>query len=44
MQKTPTGPLGWFTGNLSEEEFLAAMVEEKRLVYELDVERAYGMR
>jgi hypothetical protein len=44
MQKKPTGPLGWFTGNLSEEEFLAAMVDEKRLVYEFDVLRAYGMR
>ena len=30
MQKKPTGPLGWLTGDLSEEEFLAAMVEEKR--------------
>ena len=43
MQRKPTGPLGWFTGELSEEEFLAAMVDEKRLVYEFDIQRSYGM-
>ena len=43
MQRKPTGPLGWFTGELSEEEFLAALVDEKRLVYEFDIQRSYGM-
>lgn len=44
MQNKPTGPLGWFTGELSEEEFLAVMRDEQRLIYEFDVLRSYGMR
>ena len=36
------GKVAWFNGMISEEEFLAEMVEEQRLVYEFHVERAYG--
>ena len=43
MQGKPSGPLSWFGGELTEEEFLRTMVEERRVVYEFDVSRAYGM-
>jgi uncharacterized pyridoxamine 5'-phosphate oxidase family protein len=43
-QDKPTGPVSWFGGELTEEQFLATMVEEGRLVYEFDVQRAYGLR
>lgn len=43
VQKRPTGNLSWFGRELNEEEFLRAMVEEKRLVYEFEIIRAYGM-
>ena len=43
MQGRPTGPLTWFGGELSEEEFLRAMVEEHRLIYQFEVQRAYGL-
>jgi hypothetical protein len=43
MQGKPTGPLTWFGGELDEEEFLRTMVDEQRLIYEFDVQRAYGM-
>lgn len=42
MQGKPAGPLSWFGGDLSEEEFRAAMVSEQRLIYEFNVHRAYG--
>jgi PPOX class probable F420-dependent enzyme len=44
MQKdrAPEGKVAWFGEMLSEEEFLAKMQEEQRLVYEFHVERAYG--
>lgn len=44
MQKgrAPEGKVVWFGGMISEEEFLAQMREERRLVYEFDVKRAYG--
>ena len=44
MQKdrAPEGKIAWFSGMLSEEEFLATMLEEQRLVYEFHVKRAYG--
>jgi len=43
MQGKPSGSLSWFGGELSEEDFLRTMVEEKRVVYEFDVSRGYGM-
>ncbi|MFN2591911.1 MAG: pyridoxamine 5'-phosphate oxidase family protein [Candidatus Dormibacteria bacterium] len=44
MQKdrAPEGKVTWFTGVISEEEFLAIMVAEQRLIYEFHVKRAYG--
>jgi len=43
MQDRPTGPLSWFGGELSPEDFLRAMEEEQRLIYEFEVVRGYGM-
>ena len=42
---TPPAPgrFSWFGQEMSAEEFVAKMVEEKRLIYEFDVKRAYGM-
>lgn len=42
MQDKPTGPLTWNDGELDEEAFLQAMVDEGRLVYQFDVHRSYG--
>jgi hypothetical protein len=44
MQGRPTGPLSWFGGELSEEEFLQTMIDEGRLIYELDVHHGYGLQ
>lgn len=44
MQRRPEGRLSWFGKELAEEEFLALMAEEKRLIYEFEVHRTYGMR
>ena len=43
LQDRPSGPLGWMTGELVEEDFLGAMGDEQRLIYEFDVIRSYGM-
>ena len=43
MQKRPTGRLSWFGGELTEEQFLQAMVDERRLIYEFDVHHSYGL-
>jgi Pyridoxamine 5'-phosphate oxidase len=43
LQDRPSGPLGWMTGELEEEAFLQAMVEEQRLIYEFEVQRTYGL-
>lgn len=43
VQGKPTGPLSWFGGDLSEDDFLRTMVDEGRVIYEFDVHRAYGM-
>ncbi len=43
MQDKSTGPLSWFGGELAEEDFLRAMVDEGRLVYEFEVHRSYGL-
>ena len=42
MQKRPGGPLSWFGGELSEEEFLRRMIDEKRLIYEFEPLRVSG--
>jgi hypothetical protein len=43
MQDQPTGALSWFGGELSEEDFLRAMGDEGRLIYEFEVHHTYGM-
>jgi hypothetical protein len=43
MQGRPTGPLTWFNGELSEDQFLQAMVDEGRLIYDFEVHRSYGL-
>jgi hypothetical protein len=43
MQDRPDGPLSWFGGELDEAQFLQAMVDEGRLIYEFAVHRAYGL-
>jgi hypothetical protein len=43
MQGKPTGPLSWFGGELDEATFLQTMVDERRVIYEFDVRRSYGM-
>jgi PPOX class probable F420-dependent enzyme len=43
MQGQPTGPIGWFGGTLEEADFRRTMVEEKRVIYEFDIVRSYGL-
>ena len=43
MQDRPSGPLQWFGGELDEDAFVKAMVDEQRVIYEFDVHRSYGM-
>lgn len=43
MQNRPAGDLSWFGKELSEDEFLRAMDQERRLIYEFESLRAYGM-
>src|SRR4029453_11594251 len=43
MQDRPTGPLSWFGGELSEDDFLRAMVDEGRLIYEIAGHHTYGL-
>jgi hypothetical protein len=43
MQDQPTGPLSWFGADLAGEDFLGAMVDEGRLIYEFEVHHTYGL-
>lgn len=43
MQNRPAGPLSWFGGELDEDAFLEAMAQERRLIYQFEVHRAYGV-
>jgi len=43
MQNRSAGNLSWFGRELSPEEFLRVMVEERRLIYEFEILRGYGM-
>jgi PPOX class probable F420-dependent enzyme len=43
MQRKPAGPLAWFGRELSEEEFVRTMVDEKRLIYEFEPRRVVGL-
>ena len=43
MQGKPTGPLQWFGAELNDQEFLRTMAGERRLIYQFEVDRSYGM-
>jgi hypothetical protein len=43
MQGKSTGPLNWYGTDLDEAAFLQTMADEGRLIYEFDVQRAYGL-
>lgn len=43
MQNRPTGPLMWQGVERTEEEFLQAMVDERRLIYAFEPLRVYGL-
>lgn len=43
MQNRPTGNLNWFGKEMSIEDFMQTMADEKRLIYEFEIKRAYGM-
>ena len=43
LQNKPDGPLSWFGGEYDEQDFLAVMIDEKRLIYEFEVHRTYGL-
>lgn len=42
MQGRPTGRLSWFGQELDDDALRQAMIDENRLIYELDIQRAYG--
>jgi hypothetical protein len=44
MQGRPSGPITWFGAELEEDAFRQALVEQGRLIYQFEVQRAYGMR
>jgi hypothetical protein len=43
MQDKATGPLSWFGKELDEPDFLQTMIDEGRVLYQFDVQHAYGM-
>jgi len=43
MQGRPSGPLQWFGGELSEEDFRRTLTDEGRLIYEFNVIRSSGL-
>jgi hypothetical protein len=43
MQNRPSGPLSWFGGEHDGASFLRTMADEGRLIYQFEVERAYGL-
>lgn len=43
MQDRPTGPINWFGKELDEAEALKTMVQDGRVLYEFEVQHAYGM-
>ena len=42
-QGRPSGPLQWFGGELSEEDFRRTLLDEGRLIYEFDIIRSSGL-
>ena len=43
MQGKPEGPLSWFGGELAEDAFRQRMLDERRVIYQFEVQRSYGM-
>ena len=43
MQGKSEGPLTWFGGQFGDDAFRRRMVEERRIIYQFDVHRSYGM-
>jgi hypothetical protein len=43
MQNRPVGNLNWMGQEMTEEALKQSLVEGRRLIYEFDVTRAYGM-
>ncbi|MDQ1506688.1 MAG: hypothetical protein QOD57_4415 [Actinomycetota bacterium] len=43
MQNKPTGPISWFGGEFNDEDFLARMAAEHRLIYEFEPHHTYGL-
>ena len=43
MQGKPTGPISWFGGEFEEDEFLAHMHAEQRLIYDFEPHHTYGL-
>src|SRR5207302_9325324 len=43
MQSRPTGPINWNGKPLEEDDFLRAMRDEQRLIYQLEPRRISGM-
>jgi hypothetical protein len=41
--KPEPGKLLWYGQQRTEEEFRKLMVDEKRLIYQFEVQRSYGM-
>jgi PPOX class probable F420-dependent enzyme len=44
MQGKPDGPLSWFGGEYDEAGFRQRMVDERRVIYQFEVKKSYGMR
>jgi hypothetical protein len=43
MFDNPSGPINWFGRDFSDAEFIQAMIDQERLVYEFEVYRSYGI-
>jgi hypothetical protein len=43
MQGNPSGPINWFGKELDEADFVQAMIDEGRVIYEFEVHGTYGM-
>jgi hypothetical protein len=43
MQKRPDGDLLWYGDELDEAAFKQRMLDEQRLIYEFEIEKAYGV-
>jgi len=44
MQARPEGPLMWYGEELGEPAFRQAMIDQGRVIYQFDVDKAYGLR